>query len=116
MIRRPPRSTLFPYTTLFRSLLPARRQEHAVDEGHAGAATSGQRAPQQVPERPAAAAEGNARALPQVQGEPDGRVLADGRPDPDLLRPLPGAVGLRGAAEREIPLRRAVVRGRPLDL
>src|SRR3712207_7701647 len=24
MIRRPPRSTLFPYTTLFRSLLPAR--------------------------------------------------------------------------------------------
>src|SRR5258705_6011803 len=26
MIRRPPRSTLFPYTTLFRSLL--RRQEH----------------------------------------------------------------------------------------
>src|SRR2546425_4957374 len=30
MIRRPPRSTLFPYTTLFRSLglsLPCRRQE-----------------------------------------------------------------------------------------
>src|SRR2546422_5414724 len=25
MIRRPPRSTLFPYTTLFRSLAPARR-------------------------------------------------------------------------------------------
>src|SRR5256885_6694884 len=25
MIRRPPRSTLFPYTTLFRSELPARR-------------------------------------------------------------------------------------------
>src|SRR2546421_5590383 len=25
MIRRPPRSTLFPYTTLFRSLLPVRR-------------------------------------------------------------------------------------------
>src|SRR2546423_12394755 len=40
MIRRPPRSTLFPYTTLFRSaqpaflLLPAeppRKQEHLVD-------------------------------------------------------------------------------------
>src|SRR5216684_6282030 len=27
MIRRPPRSTLFPYTTLFRSLRP-RRQDH----------------------------------------------------------------------------------------
>src|SRR5256885_5381849 len=27
MIRRPPRSTLFPYTTLFRSALPRRRRE-----------------------------------------------------------------------------------------
>src|SRR6516162_10721402 len=26
MIRRPPRSTLFPYTTLFRSVLPRRRR------------------------------------------------------------------------------------------
>src|SRR4051812_49711756 len=29
MIRRPPRSTLFPYTTLFRSLMNAMRQAHA---------------------------------------------------------------------------------------
>src|SRR2546430_12560722 len=28
MIRRPPRSTLFPYTTLFRSRLPERRERH----------------------------------------------------------------------------------------
>src|SRR2546425_13154765 len=28
MIRRPPRSTLFPYTTLFRSLLPVLRDRH----------------------------------------------------------------------------------------
>src|SRR3712207_7605678 len=28
MIRRPPRSTLFPYTTLFRSAFPARRRAH----------------------------------------------------------------------------------------
>src|SRR3989454_4605800 len=28
MIRRPPRSTLFPYTTLFRSLLHGERQRH----------------------------------------------------------------------------------------
>src|SRR3712207_7839090 len=28
MIRRPPRSTLFPYTTLFRSRLPALRLHH----------------------------------------------------------------------------------------
>src|SRR3712207_7423980 len=39
MIRRPPRSTLFPYTTLFRSHHPAdredrqhQRQRHAADE------------------------------------------------------------------------------------
>src|SRR5687767_15608874 len=30
MIRRPPRSTLFPYTTLFRSLRAARREEELV--------------------------------------------------------------------------------------
>src|SRR3712207_7588361 len=30
MIRRPPRSTLFPYTTLFRSVLDAEREHHGV--------------------------------------------------------------------------------------
>src|SRR5256885_7000074 len=45
MIRRPPRSTLFPYTTLFRSLLGgiARALDHAhgagVQHGGLGAAT-----------------------------------------------------------------------------
>src|SRR6266480_4777536 len=36
MLRRPPRSTLFPYTTLFRSLLarPANRFEHPFDAAH----------------------------------------------------------------------------------
>src|SRR5438874_13364783 len=38
MIRRPPRSTLFPYTTLFRS----RRAGHGEDALHRAAATSGQ--------------------------------------------------------------------------
>src|SRR3989442_11706813 len=34
MIRRPPRSTLFPYTTLFRSLTQAREEaEHMFDAG-----------------------------------------------------------------------------------
>src|SRR3712207_7529991 len=32
MIRRPPRSTLFPYTTLFRSLLPERRSVRCLLE------------------------------------------------------------------------------------
>src|SRR5258708_30844557 len=32
MIRRPPRSTLFPYTTLFRSVVPARlRERHGTE-------------------------------------------------------------------------------------
>src|SRR5947208_12727544 len=31
MIRRPPRSTLFPYTTLFRSRVGAEVREHRVD-------------------------------------------------------------------------------------
>src|SRR3990167_6889850 len=33
MIRRPPRSTLFPYTTLFRSVVPDRAMEIHVLEG-----------------------------------------------------------------------------------
>src|SRR2546426_3202700 len=46
MIRRPPRSTLFPYTTLFRSKRPPRGGSHfgppaahlrcRLEEGHAG--------------------------------------------------------------------------------
>src|SRR3712207_8628677 len=37
MIRRPPRSTLFPYTTLFRSLVPGR--DHHLPGTAAGTAT-----------------------------------------------------------------------------
>src|SRR2546425_3966052 len=33
MIRRPPRSTLFPYTTLFRSAIPCQRPRLAQDPG-----------------------------------------------------------------------------------
>src|SRR2546422_2198394 len=38
MIRRPPRSTLFPYTTLFRSLIPDRRATLTGDDVVHGAA------------------------------------------------------------------------------
>src|SRR5690554_7494185 len=41
MLRRPPRSTLFPYTTLFRSDLDALRENSAVHDG--GAAQVDQR-------------------------------------------------------------------------
>src|SRR2546422_8024403 len=40
MIRRPPRSTLFPYTTLFRSRSPL-TPELAADDAHAGAVIVG---------------------------------------------------------------------------
>src|SRR2546422_5415071 len=33
MIRRPPRSTLFPYTTLFRSVVPAEGKSHFAARG-----------------------------------------------------------------------------------
>src|SRR3989449_10985401 len=36
MIRRPPRSTLFPYTTLFRSLVDLERVEYGVDVARLG--------------------------------------------------------------------------------
>src|SRR2546422_3073212 len=36
MIRRPPRSTLFPYTTLFRSLVEPSRQKRAIGSGDHG--------------------------------------------------------------------------------
>src|SRR2546422_4199739 len=34
MIRRPPRSTLFPYTTLFRSVSAGRISQNRTDDGH----------------------------------------------------------------------------------
>src|SRR2546425_2746907 len=46
MIRRPPRSTLFPYTTLFRSLHPGAGSVHS--EGAAGVACRGDGQPSQA--------------------------------------------------------------------
>src|SRR3712207_8723309 len=43
MIRRPPRSTLFPYTTLFRSARPGRRRRRLLRRtGGRGAVVEGQ--------------------------------------------------------------------------
>src|SRR3989442_11521347 len=49
MIRRPPRSTLFPYTTLFRSLPELRAAHRVARQHHAGlvAAAAGPVPPQQ---------------------------------------------------------------------
>src|SRR3712207_7861719 len=48
MIRRPPRSTLFPYTTLFRSLLPERLPQIVVKAGKQPHIRSGGRQVAQV--------------------------------------------------------------------
>src|SRR3712207_7268865 len=52
MIRRPPRSTLFPYTTLFRSRAGA-RAPHAVGAARDGPAEPGVRGDRLVPARAA---------------------------------------------------------------
>src|SRR2546422_5060223 len=63
MIRRPPRSTLFPYTTLFRSLQPAEYGEHVQDARGAGRRRP--RVPQRSPEP------GQPRAAHPPGGEAD---------------------------------------------
>src|SRR5260370_5295795 len=56
MIRRPPRSTLFPYTTLFRSLAPAAAHRPALlPQGRAGRPGVGDWSPAPGIARPAAA-------------------------------------------------------------
>src|SRR2546427_5317574 len=45
MIRRPPRSTLFPYTTLFRSRIEAEQERAAVAEKNGFLAVSANRLP-----------------------------------------------------------------------
>src|SRR3712207_8936844 len=68
MIRRPPRSTLFPYTTLFRSSLAQNGQQHGYGErGHRRAQQ------QQRGERGCQDEERPARDLRVAQGEGHGR-------------------------------------------
>src|SRR5256885_12255747 len=59
MIRRPPRSTLFPYTTLFRSALPDRDLRHSQEGNRRGkeAGRSGGAEGRKTGQREAAAVE-----------------------------------------------------------
>src|SRR3712207_7095490 len=79
MIRRPPRSTLFPYTTLFRSLALIRRQREQPDAAERprqlGLRPGGR--PRAVPDRPAHGLP--ARRTPTVHGR---RLRGGGRPPP----------------------------------
>src|SRR5256885_15951961 len=52
MIRRPPRSTLFPYTTLFRSPMPAVQRQAQQDKESAGSSLRRASAADQTGQRP----------------------------------------------------------------
>src|SRR2546422_8064375 len=84
MIRRPPRSTLFPYTTLFRSPLPAPRTQSIRtrrDEGES--ARGGEGGEQARPDRQVQGAEGGALegedACQELVGEPGAGLLGGAR-------------------------------------
>src|SRR2546422_10995802 len=89
MIRRPPRSTLFPYTTLFRSPLHAARRPREAGPPD----PDDRRAARPLGHRPAERA-----ALGYSGGDPHRLLCAhpDGhaRDQPELLRPDPGVRAL----------------------
>src|ERR1051325_2553671 len=96
MIRRPPRSTLFPYTTLFRSIeeIPAAILEAEAAE-KAPEPLAPEPAPEKVEEKPAPAGPAAAAPQPPAQEAPRGaRVL--GRIDlKQVSRPVAPSAPLR---------------------
>src|SRR5258708_27152837 len=79
MIRRPPRSTLFPYTTLFRSNL-----NYAAPDSSPPTLPRDQAIPPEMPERKHAGAPDAVLARPlSVPSDP----VATGRPRPGQQRP-----------------------------
>src|SRR3989449_11755730 len=90
MIRRPPRSTLFPYTTLFRSQVPLRDGRRLHRRDRAGPLPLPAQWPDQRPDR-RAPGRGGVRDADQTEGDGDGR---HGRPVRHPLRDHhPGAPG-----------------------
>src|SRR2546430_7114218 len=69
MIRRPPRSTLFPYTTLFRSCEGRRRDRHSRQHGPRDERPPSPRGAR-VARRLGGADRRPQRALPALHGEP----------------------------------------------
>src|SRR4051812_49853860 len=67
MIRRPPRSTLFPYTTLFRS--PRRGRPRGVGDGPRASVGRGARREHQLRARHRAGEGAMARALAELRSE-----------------------------------------------
>src|SRR2546430_14986436 len=109
MIRRPPRSTLFPYTTLFRSLVhvvdgrsgerAAARQHGLMDSAavHAGPAERGEQRRMDINHAPAKPRDRGGRDPLQVTPEEDEAGAARGRPEPG---PVVGGRGPRPGGPR----------------
>src|SRR2546429_4145094 len=101
MIRRPPRSTLFPYTTLFRSLRAVR--------GRAGRAPDGTLVPHDRPRRGRARRAGLDRRLVALRAVQRPTLLARRRRHGGALVALPPPPAESLPAPRRLPL---VVRAR----
>src|SRR2546425_11018489 len=93
MIRRPPRSTLFPYTTLFRSLF--RAGEAAQEERRADLGRVGQPPEELLEEDVGAAIPGRGRQPVHRPGRPPA-----GGPR-EALQPSHGAIGEKGGIPAE---------------
>src|SRR3712207_5696420 len=102
MIRRPPRSTLFPYTTLFRSALP-------VGGGDPRAARRGRPRPTATSARPRLVRRSPGPGLEAAHGRAIPGDPRSPRPDGTLLAPA----GLTRLAPHE-PQRRTAARERHL--
>src|SRR3989475_591517 len=103
MIRRPPRSTLFPYTTLFRSgSLPA-RGGRPPDGQRALSRRRGRRGPRAAKRAQPRAARGGARRVRSLAIARHGEARAVARP---ARRRLGGRRGLRGACPMKHKVKR----------
>src|ERR1043166_4624297 len=72
MIRRPPRSTLFPYTTLFRSEEELHQQRHVAEDFDEGDGREPRRARRRLAQQPGEDADSE-REYPRQEREFDGR-------------------------------------------
>src|SRR2546425_2369555 len=105
MIRRPPRSTLFPYTTLFRSLVDVERLL-AGDAEHVPHAFTLQTADQQLGSRHRPTSRGTSRSrrtLPRFCGQPslDVTVVFRGGVANGRLRPGPSTFSFDARPRRQ---------------
>src|SRR5439155_25366665 len=99
MIRRPPRSTLFPYTTLFRSMAVAGQASRAREDEVAEPGQPGHRSrrrpqrnrePSHLGEAPRDERRAGVLAEPEAVGDP-------GRAGPDVLHRATGLYSPHGA-------------------